>query len=111
MINKGRNCFFADLVARVTGLGFFCLSLIGLGCSSQSVLPEKSEIKTSRTVPSSECSLIGKVTGNSLSVKATPEMVLDNMKQEAANKGANYLVVEQYSASGTSVTGQAYRCP
>lgn len=92
------------------GLGFFSLSLIGLGCSSQSVLPEKSEIKTSRTVPS-ECSLIGKVTGNSLSLKATPEMVLDNMKQDAANKGANYVVVEQYSASGTSVTGQAYRFP
>ncbi|MBK8204024.1 MAG: hypothetical protein IPK68_17500 [Bdellovibrionales bacterium] len=110
MIEKRLKSLFFTLVARITNLGLLFLSLIGIGCSSQSVLPEKSEVKTSRTVPA-DCTLIGKVTGNSLSVKATPEMVLDNMKQEAANKGANYLVVEQYSASGTSVTGQAYRCP
>lgn len=110
MIEKRRKSPFFTLVGTITNLGLLSLSLIGIGCSSQSVLPEKSEVKTSRTV-STDCILIGKVTGNSLSLKATPEMVLENMKQEAANKGANYLVVEQYSASGTSVTGQAYRCP
>lgn len=110
MSEKRRNSLFFTLVGTITNLGLLTLCLIGIGCSSQSVLPEKSEVKTSRTVPS-DCKLIGKVTGNSLSLKATPEMALDNMKQEAANKGANYLVVEQYSPSGASVTGQAYRCP
>lgn len=110
MIEKRRNSLFFTLISPITSLGLLLISLIGIGCSSQSVLPEKSEVKTSRSVPT-DCTLIGKVTGNSLSVKATPEMVLDNMKQETANKGGNYLVVEQYSTSGTSVTGQAYRCP
>ncbi|MCC7403936.1 MAG: DUF4156 domain-containing protein [Bdellovibrionales bacterium] len=96
-------------IAKVIG----CLGLVGFigGCSSQSVLPDKEDIKTSRSKPSDKCELIGKVAGNSLSTKATPEQVLEDMKQDAANKGANYVMVEQYSPTGTSVTGIAYKCP
>ncbi|MCB0385182.1 MAG: DUF4156 domain-containing protein [Bdellovibrionales bacterium] len=81
------------------------------GCASQSVLPDKEDIKTSREKPDDDCEALGKVTGNSISTKATPEQVLEDMKQEAANKGANYVMVEQYSPTGTSVTGLAYKCP
>jgi len=39
------------------------------------------------------------------------EDALADLKKEAANKGANFLVVRQYSAMGTAVTGEAYLCP
>jgi hypothetical protein len=86
-------------------------SFIILGCASQSVLPDKTEVKVSREVPNQKCVELGKVTGNSISVKTTREEVLEDMKQDAANKGANYVVVKQYSDNGTSVTGMAYQCP
>jgi hypothetical protein len=82
-----------------------------MGCSSMSVLPEKSNLKVSRDEPSKNCQLIGKLEGRAASTTGTKEDALEDLKQEAANKGANYLKVEQYSAYGTSVTGLAYKCP
>ncbi len=86
-------------------------SVLFLGCSSQSVLPDKEEVKVSREEPDKSCKEIGKVSGNAISANATREEVLEDMKQDAANKGANYVVVKQYSDNGTSVTGIAYQCP
>ena len=43
-------------------------------------------------------------------VKGTQEQALGDLKREAANKGANYVMVKQYSDLGTSVTGIAYEC-
>ncbi|NQZ02813.1 MAG: DUF4156 domain-containing protein [Bdellovibrionales bacterium] len=83
------------------------------GCSSRSVLPDKDEIKVTREEPDKDdkCKALGKITGTSGSVKGTREQALEDLKQTAANKGANYLVVKQYSPQGTSVTGMAYECP
>lgn len=75
------------------------------------MLPTTDEVKVSRENPDEKCQDLGKVTGTSLSVKATPEEVLENMKHAAAEKGANYVLVKQYSSTGTSVTGIAYNCP
>ncbi|MCB0363645.1 MAG: hypothetical protein KDD35_13040 [Bdellovibrionales bacterium] len=86
-------------------------SILVISCSSPSVLPDKTELKVSREKPESKCESLGKVAGTSLSTKASPESVLENMKEDAAAKGANYLLVEQYSSTGTAVTGIAYRCP
>lgn len=91
--------------------GLIAVTFLVSGCASQSVLPDKEDIKTSRKEPDKDCQSLGKVTGTSLSTKATPEQVLENMKQDAANKGANYVLVKQYSDTGTSVTGIAYKCP
>ncbi len=82
-----------------------------LGCSSQSILPEKDDVKVSRKPPSKGCTEIGPVSGRSISTKPNREAVLEDMKQDAANKGANYVVVKQYSDNGTAVTGIAYQCP
>ncbi len=87
----------------------FCFG--ALGCSSRSVLPDADEVKVSRENPSETCKEIGKVTGSSTSAKASREQVLEDLKREAANKGANYVVVKQYSDYGTAVTGIAYECP
>jgi uncharacterized protein YbjQ (UPF0145 family) len=54
---------------------------------------------------------MGSITGTTPTVKGTQEEALEDLKREAANKGANYVVVKQYSAYGTSVTGLAYECP
>lgn len=89
------------------------LSLSFVACSSRSVLPDKDEIKVTREEPDPDdkCREIGKIMGRASTVKATREEVLEDLKQTAANKGANYLVVKQYSPQGTSVTGMAYECP
>ena len=80
-------------------------------CSSQSVMPEKDEITVSRKKPGKDCKDLGKVTGTSSSSYGTRAQVLEDMKQDAANKGATYVMVKQYSDAGTSVTGVAYQCP
>lgn len=97
------------LICTTTATMTFLFSI--LGCSSMSTLPKDDNVKVSREDADKDCHLIGKVEGRSLSVKATPEDVLKDMKQEAANKGANYLVVKEYSGTGTAATGLAYHCP
>lgn len=87
------------------------LTVLITSCSSQSVLPEKEDVKVSRNQPAKNCREIGKVLGNAISTKSTREDVLGDLKQEAANKGANYVVVLEYSDNGTSATGMAYQCP
>ena len=90
-------------------LGFSCVLYIG--CSSMSNLPEKENVKVSREKPSDkECKSLGKVEGRTNKINGTQEDALADLQNEAAHKGANYLMVEQYSANGQSVTGIAYRC-
>ncbi len=81
------------------------------GCKSRSVLPDVGEVKVSREAAHKDCREIGKITGTTSSVKGTEAQALADLKKEAANKGANYVVVKEYSSYGTSVTGIAYECP
>lgn len=90
------------------------LLFVGLGlsaCKSRSVLPDTREVKVSRDTAGSDCREIGPINGTTASVKGTPEQALEDLKKEAANKGANYVRIKQYSAYGTSVVGIAYECP
>jgi hypothetical protein len=80
-------------------------------CASRSVLPDSKEVKVSRETPSAKCKEVGTITGSTSNVKGTQEQALEDLKHEAANKGVNYIVVKQYSAYGTSVTGVGYECP
>lgn len=97
-------------ISKLVSVATVCASGFLLGaCSSQSILPKSEEVKLSREIPTG-CVDLGKVTGLSLSVKASNEVVLEDLKKAAANKGANHVVVQQWSAQGTSVTGQAYQC-
>lgn len=86
------------------------LVLTASGCASRSVLSSPEEVKVSREQPPKDCQEIGKITGSLTSVKGTPEQALADLKREAANKGANYVVVKQYSDYGTAVTGIAFEC-
>lgn len=87
------------------------LPLLVSACASRSVLPDVKEVKVSREAPSKKCTEIGELVGRTATVKGTQEQALEDLKKEAANKGANYVMVKQYSAYGTSVTGVAYECP
>ncbi len=90
---------------------FLSLSFLLGACSSRSVTPDTKEVKVIRESADKDCKEVGKVTGTTMSTKGTAEEALADMKQEAANKGANLVVVKQYSANQTSVTGVAYECP
>lgn len=87
------------------------LALLLVHCASKPVLPEKESVKVSREKAKADCREIGKVRGATGKIKGTAEEVLEDMKQEAANKGANYVVVGEYSDNHTAVTGMAYDCP
>jgi hypothetical protein len=88
------------------------LALLSLAaCASRSVLPSVKEVKVSREAPSSKCKEMGKITGRTGTTKGTDQQALDDLKNEAAHKGANYVVVKEYSDYGTEVTGIAYECP
>jgi hypothetical protein len=91
---------------------FFGVMVFGVvGCASRSVLPDSSAVKVSREMPKKTCKEMGEVTGRTATVKGTEAQALDDLKSEAAHKGANYVVIKQYSDYGTSVTGLAYECP
>jgi hypothetical protein len=94
----------------VSTLAVFAMSLLLSACASRSVMPDKREVKVSRDEPGKDCKELGKLTGTSTSKKGTREQAHEDLKQEAANKGANYVMVKQYSDNGTAVTGIAYEC-
>lgn len=94
--------------------GIFALAfmLVGLaGCKSHEVLPEKIEVKVSREAPDEDCKLIGPVTGSTSMIGETSEKALENLKTDAARKGANFVQYESASASGTALKGTGYFCP
>ncbi|MGE0762338.1 MAG: DUF4156 domain-containing protein [Bdellovibrionales bacterium] len=86
------------------------LGVFSVGCASRSVTPQVKEVQVSREPADKKCVELGKITGNTISMKGTAEEALADLKKEAANKGANYVVVKQYSDNQTSVTGIAYEC-
>lgn len=95
------------------------MTTIGLGlsisaCSNiakMSNLPEKENVKVSRENADEDCKSLGKVEGRSISKTPTNEEVLKDLQQEAANKGANFVKVQQFSGTSGAVTGEAYLCP
>jgi hypothetical protein len=104
-----KNIF--NFLARTIALLFFTVSAALTGCSTMSNLPDTENLKVSREEPSKDCVSIGKIEGRSSSKIPKEEEALADLKKEAANKGANYLVVKQYSGNGTAATGIAYKCP
>lgn len=93
---------------------FLLLTSAGLflsGCKSHEILPEKTEVKVSREAAAKDCRLIGPVTGSVTKIGESSEKALENMKMDAARKGANFVFYEAGSATGMGLKGQAYFCP
>jgi hypothetical protein len=94
---------------KLTAVGLMVLTVAG--CRSRSLLADAKDVQVSREEAGKDCHEIGMLTGTTNSVKGTQQQALDDLKKEAADKGANYVQVKEYSALGTSVTGYAYECP
>lgn len=80
-------------------------------CSSQPIIPAAKNIKLARENPGKNCVEIGKVQGSVQTKSGTIEDAIEDMKLDAARKGANYVRMEATSAYGTSASGTAFQCP
>jgi hypothetical protein len=96
---------------RLTWPVFSTLILIFAGCSSQPIVPEAKNVKISREDPSKKCVELGKVQGSVQTASGTVEQAIEDMKLDAARKGANFIRMEATSAYGTSASGTAFQCP
>ncbi len=87
------------------------LPLTLMACSSAPpVKPESKNVEASRDPADDDCRELGAVEGRNDSAKGTFEEALENLKLDAAGKGANYVQIRQSGAMGTSVRGMAYLC-
>lgn len=85
---------------------------VQLGCSSVELKPEEMEITVKRTAPTSDdCKKIGAVTGTTGKLKSTSEEVLEDLKKDAARKGANFVHLLSFSDYGNAAKGEGYFCP
>ena len=91
-------------------LGFLFVGLTMVGCSSTPVVPEAKNVEVSRNEPGKDCEEIGKVQGSVQTKSGKIEEAIEDMKLDAARKGANYIRMETTSAYGTSSQGTAFFC-
>ncbi|MCB0377754.1 MAG: DUF4156 domain-containing protein [Bdellovibrionales bacterium] len=90
---------------------FFIFALLFAACSSAPpVKPESKNVEVSRDPADEDCKDLGPVEGRDASTKGTFENALEDLKKDAAMKGANYVQIKQTGAMGTSVRGTAYLC-
>ena len=91
---------------------FMLVSLLILaGCSHQAIVPEAKNVKIQREAPSKDCRSLGHVEGNVIHATGKIEDAIEDMKLDAARKGANYVQMGETSALGKNVAGVAYQCP
>ena len=92
--------------------GLSCLGLFSLAnCSHQPVVPDAKNVEVAREEAGSKCVELGRVSGSVSTVNGTIEQAIEDMKLDAARKGANFVKMESTGAMGTSATGIAYQCP
>jgi hypothetical protein len=87
-----------------------CISSMFLSCSSTPVIPEGKNVTVSRDEAKKSCQELGRVTGRTITAKPNLEAAVEDMKKEAALKGANYIRMETASGLQSAVAGTAYFC-
>ena len=85
--------------------------LLLANCSHQAIVPNAKNVEVSREAASSRCVELGRVAGSVSTVQGTIEQAIEDMKLDAARKGANFVKMESTGAMGTSASGVAYQCP
>ncbi len=85
--------------------------LLLVGCSSHPIIPEGKNIKVSREKAGDDCKNLGPVAGTVQTKSGSVESAIEDMKLDAARKGANYIEMLTTSAYGTTTQGTAYFCP
>lgn len=92
-------------------LGLAMCVLLYSGCSSQPIKPSADSVELTRSEPSKDCRPIGRVEGTVSTHRGTIEEAIEDMKLDAARRGANFVKMEATSAIGTAVSGMAFHCP
>ncbi len=95
------------LVQKFTLLAFLILA----GCSHQAIVPEAKNVHLQREAPSKDCRNLGHVEGNVIHANGKIEDAIEDMKLDAARKGANLVQMGETSALGKNVAGIAFQCP
>ncbi|MDX9730205.1 MAG: DUF4156 domain-containing protein [Bdellovibrionales bacterium] len=106
MTAKTAQTFFVPIVVSV----FISAFTVMTGCSSHPIKPEGENVKVSRSDAGKDCKELGPVEGRVASAKGTFEQALEDLKTDAARKGANFVKIEQTSGTGTAVRGISYFC-
>jgi len=82
-----------------------------IGCTqTPPVIPDAKNVEVSRKPAHNDCEELGPVEGRSISAKGSFEEALEDLKKEAAHRGANYVYLGQSGPMATSVRGVAYVC-
>jgi|FLYM01.1.fsa_nt_gi hypothetical protein len=89
----------------------FALIFLLIGCGSRPIIPDKSNLVVTRETPAPECENMGNIIGRTMTVTGSKDSAVDDLKEQAANKGATHLQVHQFSDMGTAVTGTIFKCP
>jgi hypothetical protein len=91
--------------------GLVGLSLIA-ACATKPppVKPAASNVEASRAEPAKNCKEIGNVEGRVTNINGKFEEALEDLKLDAARKGANFVQIQQTGSLGKSVAGTAYLC-
>lgn len=87
------------------------LTLCFSSCSAPPIRMTADDIKLSRLPAKDNCTFLGSIEGRALTVKGGEDEAFEDLKNSAAKKGANYLVIEETSGTGAAVRAQAYLCP
>ena len=99
------------------------LSVAALGCASSQDRQEKvarklaaAQIVASKTEPGSACTSIGQQEGRDpimyapfANMGANSEGAMQNLREKALDRGANYIVID--SVMGPMASGRLYACP
>lgn len=95
---------------KLTLLALSFLMMLLSACSSHPIKPEADNVKVSRDEADKDCKEIGEVQGRVKNVNGKFEEALEDLKLDAARKGANFVQIKQTGALGQSVSGTAYFC-
>ena len=94
---------------------FFALAISALAifssCSHQAIVPEAKNVRIAREEPAKNCRNLGHVEGSVITAQGKIEDAIEDMKLDAARKGANFVQMGQTSALGKNVAGIAFQCP
>jgi hypothetical protein len=96
----------------LNGFVFIFAVFIISACSSKPILPDTKSVKIAREPANKNCKELDVVYGKTLATHGKlEELALQDLQENAAKKGANYVYLQEYSGLGSSVKGIAYDCP
>jgi hypothetical protein len=80
--------------------------VLTIGCSPVALTEAGKNVRTITSDPPATCEDIGTVYG-----RGDSEEIKNGMRNEAAEKGANYVRMETYNPMTAGGSGTAFRCP